>query len=103
MTRLIKEYNISSELLTPLPEVQLVKESEPEAGFFAVFDFTGLLGYEWEGKAIKCENDVQKFLYINAGVWMLMGSGFFWPDSRIVARITFSMREGELVDLLCRI
>ena len=72
----------------------------PEAGFFALIDFTGLLGKKSKntGESILDEVDVIYHFYRSANVKLLTGGSFAWPDSKqIVSRVSFAYSVPELL------
>lgn len=77
--------------------------TEPDSGFFTVFDFTGLKGKVTPtGDIIKTERDLLDHFFKNGGVLYLMGGNICWPISdEMVGRISFGIsRRAIIQDML---
>lgn len=73
--------------------------TEPESGFFTVFDFTELKGKETiSGRVLKNEFDVLEFFFTHGGITYLMGGNIFWPiKDEFVGRISFGISRKAIV------
>ena len=72
----------------------------PESGFFALIDFTGLIGKRSQrtGQLILDEMDVIYHFYRSANIKLLTGGSFAWPDpQQIVSRVSFAYSIPELL------
>ena len=74
--------------------------TEPESGFFAVFDFTDLKNKVTpDGRTIKNERDLLEFFFNNGGLTYLMGGNICWPKaSEMVGRISFGISRKAIVN-----
>ncbi len=73
--------------------------TEPESGFFTIFDFTEFKGkVTADGKTIENENDMLEFFFTHGGVTYLMGGNIFWPNKdEFVGRISFGISRKAIV------
>lgn len=72
-----------------IPYANLIME--PEAGFFAMLDFTQLKGMKYNGSPIYTEKDLLDFFYKEFRLRFLVGQSFSWPyKNQLVGRITFA-------------
>ena len=73
--------------------------TEPESGFFTIFDFTDLKGkITPEGKTIQTEQDLLEYFFVNGGVTYLMGGNICWPIAgEMVGRISFGVSRKAIV------
>ena len=72
----------------------------PESGFFALIDFTGLIGKRSQktGQLILDEMDVIYHFYRTANIKLLTGGSFAWPiPQQIVSRVSFAYSVPELL------
>ena len=86
-------------LLAGCKGLKIRKGTEPESGFFTVFDFTDLKGKTTpEGVVIKTEQDLLEHFFVNGGVTYLMGGNICWPDeNEMVGRISFGVSREAIV------
>lgn len=79
--------------------LKIRKGTEPESGFFTVFDFTDLKGKVTpEGVTIKTEQDLLEHFFVNGGVTYLMGGNICWPyPEEMVGRISFGVSRKAIV------
>lgn len=79
--------------------LKIRKGTEPESGFFVVFDFTDLKGKVTpEGVTIKTERDLLEHFFVNGGVTYLMGGNICWPyPEEMVGRISFGVSRKAIV------
>lgn len=73
--------------------------TEPESGFFTVFDFTELKGKLTPfGNKIKSERDLLEYFFKSGGLTYLMGGNICWPKSEeMVGRISFGISRKAIV------
>ncbi|MCI9178139.1 MAG: aminotransferase class I/II-fold pyridoxal phosphate-dependent enzyme [Clostridia bacterium] len=87
-----------------LPMVSFPKGLEPEAGFFAILDFTELKGMKYKGKAIRTEKDLLQFFYATCRTRFLVGQSISWPyEDELVGRISYSIEDDKLVKSMLNI
>lgn len=91
----------ATKLLKGLPYTKFPENLEPEAGFFAILDFTELKGKNFRGQPIKTEKDLLEFFYKTNRLRFLIGQSISWPyHKELVGRITFALDDKELVEAL---
>jgi len=94
----IKDKHKLNRVLQGLPYVHIPKNLEPEAGFFAILDFTELKGKTYQGKEIKTEKDLLEFFYYTNRLRFLIGQSISWPyPKELVGRVTFALEEDRLI------
>lgn len=79
---------------------------EPESGFFALVDFSALLGKHQpeSDKILNSEMDIFYYFYQYANVKLLTGASFAWPiPGQVVARLSFAYDQKELIRMLHQI
>ncbi|MGN0973794.1 MAG: aminotransferase class I/II-fold pyridoxal phosphate-dependent enzyme [Bacilli bacterium] len=87
-----------NELLKGLPYVKFPDNLEPEAGFFAILDFTALKGMMYNGKKIETERDLLEFFYLTNRLRFLIGQSISWPyHDELVGRVTFAFETDKLI------
>lgn len=90
-----------NKILKGLPYTKFPENLEPDAGFFAILDFTELKGKTYLGNPIKTEKDLLEFFYKTNRLRFLIGQSISWPyPKELVGRITFALEEEELVKSL---
>ena len=78
--------------------VEFPENLEPEAGFFAILDFTQLKGMKYKGNAIRTERDLLEFFYATSRTRFLVGQSISWPyEEELVGRVTFSLEDEKLI------
>ena len=88
-------------LLQGLPYVKFPENLEPEAGFFAILDFTELKGKTYNGKAIHTERDLLEFFYYTNRLRFLIGQSISWPyHDELIGRVTFAFEEDKLINCM---
>lgn len=103
ITRTVQKYVKNSEdrkmLLSGCKGLKIRSGTEPESGFFTVFDFTELKGkLTPEGNEIKTERDLLEHFFVNGGVTYLMGGNICWPNlGEMVGRISFGVSRKAIV------
>ena len=78
----------------------------PEAGFFALVDFSSLLGYKdaVSDTYLKSEIDILYYFFRAANVKLLTGDSFAWPvGEQVVARMSFAYEKEDLVRMMYQI
>jgi aspartate/methionine/tyrosine aminotransferase/GNAT superfamily N-acetyltransferase len=100
---IISDDNLYLEVINGLDNVSIPKNLEPEAGFFAIVDFTGLKGKKYKGKTINTERDLLKFFYQTCRIRFLDGQSISWPNEHdLVGRITYALEDDILVNSLVK-
>ena len=78
--------------------ISIIKGTEPQAGFFALLDFTNLKGKHYHGTAIRTEEEALYYLYRKMKIKYIMGKSIAWPEqSQWVARVTFAIERKEII------
>ena len=73
----------------------------PEAGFFAVLDFSAVKGLKYKNCIIENEDELLYFLFRESGIKFITGKSMGWPNkNQLIARITFSMKSEEFAKRL---
>ena len=89
----------SKYILNGLPYVKIPVNLEPEAGFFAILDFTEIKGMKYNGRIISSERDLLKFFYKTGRIRFLVGQSICWPNSdEMIGRVTFAISDEELIN-----
>lgn len=87
------------ELLKGLPLVDYKNKLIPEAGFFAILDFTKIKGMKYKGSIINTERDLLKFFYKTCRIRFLVGQSISWPnEEELVGRVTFALEDEVLIN-----
>ncbi|MGM9835113.1 MAG: aminotransferase class I/II-fold pyridoxal phosphate-dependent enzyme [Bacilli bacterium] len=93
-----QDENEVSELLHGLKNVSIRKGTEPDSGFFAILDFTGIKGKKTKEYTINTDKDLLRYLYEKGKIRFIMGSNMCWPNKdEIIARVTFGLDIKALV------
>lgn len=104
ITKIVEQYTSKKEstiLLKGLPYTKFPDNLEPEAGFFAILDFTKLKGKNFRGQPIKTEKDLLEFFYKTNRLRFLIGQSISWPyPKELVGRITFALEDKELIEAI---
>ena len=91
-------YAEAQKVLAGMPMVEFPENLEPEAGFFAILDFTQLKGMKYKGNAIRTERDLLEFFYATSRTRFLVGQSISWPyEEELVGRVTFSLEDEKLI------
>ena len=94
----------SDKLLKGIPLLSFPKNLEPNAGFFAILDFTKLKGMKYNNRIISTERDLLKFIYKTCRIRFLVGQSISWPyEDELVGRITYSISDEDLIDSFYKI
>lgn len=95
---IVQDEKLAGKLLTPIPNLEIRKNTYPQSGFFIVLDFTKLKGKIYNGKKINSEFDLLKCFYAKGKVKYLMGENMSWPyKNEFVARAHFALELKALV------
>ena len=101
---IVEKYTSKKEakiLLEGLPYTKFPDNLEPDAGFFAILDFTELKGKTFRGQPIKTEKDLLEFFYKTNRLRFLIGQSISWPyPKELVGRITFALEDDKLVEAI---
>lgn len=86
-------------VLKGLPYVDFPKNLEPDAGFFAILDFTKIKGMKYKGEVINTEKDLLKFFYRTSRIRFLVGQSISWPyEEELVGRVSFAIDNSKIVN-----
>lgn len=93
----LKESEID-ELIKGMPLVNIPSNLLPEAGFFAILDFTRIKGMKYKGSIINTERDLLKFFYKTCRIRFLVGQSISWPNKEdLIGRITFAIEDDLII------
>lgn len=91
----------TEEVLKGLPYVKFPHNLEPEAGFFAILDFTKIKGMKYENSVINSEQDLLKFFYKTYRIRFLVGQSISWPyKNELIGRVSFAIDDDKLIDAI---
>lgn len=97
----INDEELSNEILKGTPYIDFPKNLIPDAGFFAILDFTKLKGMKYKGNTINTERDLLKFFYKRSRIRFLVGQSISWPKTEeLVGRVTYALEDEILIDAL---
>lgn len=86
------------QILKGLPYTDFPENLIPEAGFFAILDFTKVKGMKYHGDVINSEKDLLKFFYKTSRTRFLVGQSISWPyENELVARVTFALEDEQII------
>jgi len=86
------------DILSGLPYVDFPQNLEPQAGFFAILDFTKLKGMKYKNTPITCEKDLLKFFYKTSRIRFLIGKSISWPyEDELIARVTYALDDEKII------
>ena len=89
----------ANDALTGLLYTHFPSNLEPDAGFFAILDFTELKGMKYKGHRILTERDLLQFFYKTCRIRFLVGQSISWPyPDELVGRVTFALDDEVLID-----
>lgn len=92
---------LTEKVLKGLPYVDFPINLEPEAGFFAILDFTKVKGMKYKGEIINNERDLLKFFYKTSRTRFLVGQSISWPyEEELVGRVSFGLENVQIVTAL---
>ena len=90
----IKENDLIEKCLNGLPYVSFPKNLVPEAGFFAILDFTKIKGMKYKGSIINTERDLLNFFYKTNRIRFLVGQSISWPNKdELIGRVSFALND----------
>lgn len=85
-------------IFSGIPDVYIRDNTYPESGFFALVDFTKLIGKCYNNNVITNDADFLVYLYQKTKINCLMGLNFSWPyPEEIVARFNFAIEKKDLI------
>lgn len=85
-------------LFSGIPGVCIRNNTYPQSGFFALVDFTKLIGKRYGNNVIKNDADFLTYLYQKTKINCLMGLNFSWPyPEEIVGRFNFAIEKRDLI------
>lgn len=91
-------YKEMTKLLAGIPMVDFPEGLEPEAGFFAILDFTKIKGMKYNKHTIRTEKDLLVFLYGTSRTRFLVGQSISWPyKNELVGRVSYAIDEEKLI------
>ncbi len=91
-------YKEISKLLAGIPMVDFPQNLEPEAGFFAILDFTKIKGMKYKKHTIRTEKDLLIFFYGTSRTRFLVGQSISWPyKDELVGRVSYAIDEDKLI------
>lgn len=89
------------QVLKGLPYTEFPENLIPEAGFFAILDFTRIKGMKYHGDTINSEKDLLKFFYKTSRTRFLVGQSISWPyENELVGRVTFALEDEQIISAL---
>lgn len=106
--RIIKEISTQipnekeqQQVLKGLPYTDFPTNLEPEAGFFAILDFTKVKDMKYKGNIINTEKDLLQFFYKTSRTRFLVGQSISWPyEEELIARVTFALEDNKIINAL---
>lgn len=93
MIRDIKKYNKDALKIVEhgINGIDMIKELEPEAGFFVILNFTSLKYRKYDNIVIHTEEDLLRIIYKNIQVRFLIGKSIAWPNKgQLIGRFTYA-------------
>ena len=92
------DFNIN-DILEGIPDVDFVKGTIPDSGFFELLDFTKLKNKEYGGRVITDEVELLKYLFEQEKVKLILGRSISWPnEDEIIGRVTTALPRYAIVD-----
>ena len=92
------DFSEASKALAGIPMVDFPENLEPEAGFFAILDFTKIKGMKYKGNTIRTEKDLTIFFYGTSRTRFLVGQSISWPyKDELVGRVSYAVDEDKLI------
>ena len=98
----IKKYTNekADDVLKGIKYIKFPKNLEPEAGFFAILDFTELKGMKYKNNVIFTEKDLLKFFYDTKRIRFLVGQSISWPyKDELIGRVTFTLDDDIMINV----
>lgn len=88
----------AAKALAGIPMVDFPENLEPEAGFFAILDFTKIKGMKYKQHTIRTEEDLLIFFYGTSRTRFLVGQSISWPyKEELVGRVSYAVDEDKLI------
>lgn len=92
------KYDIDT-ILKGMPYVCFPEGLEPEAGFFAILDFTKIKGMKYKNTPITSEKDLLRFFYKTSRIRFLIGKSISWPyEEELIARVTYAIDDEKIIN-----
>ena len=93
------DYDVN-QLLEGIPNVDFVKGTLPDSGFFEMLDFTALKDKVGEnGRVISNEKELLKYMYEQEKIKLILGQSISWPDEdQLIGRVTTALPREDLVE-----
>lgn len=99
ISEVIEDESTINKVLKGLPYVDYPKNLRPDAGFFAILDFTKIKGLKYKGSIIRTERDMLKFFYKTCRIRFLVGQSISWPnEDELVGRVTFAIEDDLMIN-----
>lgn len=97
----VTDEKIQKQVLTGLSYTKFPDNLEPEAGFFAILDFTKVRGMKYKNMIINSERDLLTFFYRTSRTRFLVGQSISWPyPNELVGRVTFALEDEKIISAL---
>ena len=91
-------FSEATKALAGIPMVDFPENLEPEAGFFAILDFTKIKGMKYKRHTIRTEKDLTIFFYGTSRTRFLVGQSISWPyKDELVGRVSYAVDEDKLI------
>lgn len=95
-----KEFDFK-EIIKGIPNVDFVPKTLPDSGFFELLDFTKLKNKQAEGRVIKNETELLKYLYGQEKIKLILGQSMAWPnEDELVGRVTSALDLYKLINYM---
>lgn len=89
----------TKQVLEGIPNVDFVKGTIPDSGFFEMLDYTALKNKSADGRTITSEIELLKYMYEQEKIKIILGQSISWPNpNQIVGRITTALERAELIN-----
>jgi len=99
----IKENDLIEKCSNVLPYVTFSKNLVPEAGFFAILNFTKIKGMKYKGSIINTERDLLNFFYKTNRIRFLVGQSIPWPNKdELIGRVSFALNDDLMIEALMK-
>lgn len=97
-------YEKAKTLLQGINGVCMANGTSPEAGFFAMLDFSSLKNKYYYGLKITDEKKLMQFFYCDNNIKFIFGESISWPNKKqFVGRITYALTRDELIKSMSKI
>lgn len=99
LQRVSKNSEIKEVVQNGLQGICIRDSLEPQSGFFAILDFTGLRGKYYQGNILETEEDVLKFFYNEIHFRFIIGKSMAWPNKKeIMGRVTYAKEREDIIN-----